>query len=82
MVSGHRADFFFDETLVLTIPLDKPNAEGQDAFKKPHYLLVNLALGSSSGPIEDDKMPQRMVVNTSASISKSSTSFQLVDVRG
>jgi len=58
-----RADFFFDEMLVLTIPLAKPNAEGQDAFKKPHYLLVNLALGSSSGPIEDDKMPQRMIVD-------------------
>lgn len=58
-----RADFFFDETLVLSVPLDRPNAEGQDAFKKPHYLLVNLALGSSSGTIEDDKMPQRMVID-------------------
>ena len=36
---------------------------GQNPFRKPHYLILNLALGGSwGGPIDDSIFPQRMTI--------------------
>ena len=37
--------------------------EGQNPFRQPHYLLLNLALGSNGGPVDTLTFPTRYVVD-------------------
>lgn len=59
-----RIDFFFDDTKYHTYPIDN-NGKGDDnCFRKPHYLLINLALGGSwGGEIDDSILPQKYLVD-------------------
>lgn len=49
-----RIDFFFDDRKYFTFNTDEAGASVENPFCKPHYLLVNLALGGSWGGSFDD----------------------------
>jgi len=58
-----RIDFFYDSHKYHTAWLDKAGAGVENPFRKPHYLILNLALGGSfGGEIEDDCFPQRYLI--------------------
>ncbi len=62
--SAERMDFFFDQRTVHSFPLDQAGQGDDSPFRKPHYLLLNLALGGSWGKDMDDAvLPQRFVID-------------------
>lgn len=59
-----RMDVYFDETKYFTFPLDEATEKGDNCFRKPHYLLINLALGGSWGRAIDDRiLPQKYLID-------------------
>lgn len=59
-----RIDFFFDQTKYHTFKIDKAGEGKDNPFRKPHYLLINLALGGSwGGPIDDSILPQKYLID-------------------
>jgi len=59
-----RIDFFFDDTKFHTFTIDKAGKGGDNPFRKPHYLLINLAIGGSwGGPIDDSVFPQKYLID-------------------
>lgn len=56
--------FFFDKKLYHTFIPDSTKQYGNNAFHKPFYLLLNLALGGDWGKyIQDDNLPQSFLVD-------------------
>lgn len=56
-----RMDFYYDQNKYFTYPVDKAGADDKNPFHKPHYLLMNLAIGGSWGGqkgIDDAVFPQ------------------------
>lgn len=59
-----RIDIFVDDKKYLTFDTSHADNDGQNPFRKPHFLILNLALGGSwGGPIDDSIFPQRMVID-------------------
>jgi beta-glucanase (GH16 family) len=59
-----RIDFFFDQTKYHTFIIDRAGKGKDNPFRRPQYLLINLALGGSwGGPIDDAVLPQKYVVD-------------------
>jgi beta-glucanase (GH16 family) len=59
-----RIDFFFDKQKFHTFAVSEAGAGADDAFRKPHYLLVNLAIGGAwGGEIDDTMLPQKYVID-------------------
>ena len=59
-----RLDFFFDNKKYHTFLLDKAGQGENNPFRKPHYLLLNFALGGSwGGPIDDAVLPQKFLID-------------------
>lgn len=59
-----KIDFFFDGKKYHTFELDKAGKGKDNAFRKPMYLLINLALGGSWGKELDDKaLPMKYVID-------------------
>lgn len=61
-----RMDFFYDENLYFSYPLPKAGADAANPFHKPHYLILNLAIGGSWGGqqgIDDTIFPQRYEID-------------------
>ena len=59
-----RMDFFFDKTKYYTFMIDKAGKGEDNPFRKPHYLLINLALGGTwGGPIDDAVLPQKYLID-------------------
>lgn len=59
-----RIDFFFDDRKYHSVPLDDAGPGEANPFRKPHYLILNLALGGDwGGPINDSKLPQKFVID-------------------
>lgn len=59
-----RFDFYFDDTKYYTFPLNKAGFGKENPFRKPQFLLVNLALGGSwGGKIDDAILPQRYLID-------------------
>ena len=57
-------DFFFDEQKYFTFQIDDAGAGPDNPFRKPHYLLINLALGGSwGGPMDDTVLPQKYLID-------------------
>jgi beta-glucanase (GH16 family) len=53
-------DFFFDQQKYFTFSTDEAGEGPDNPFRKPHYLLINLALGGSwGGPMDDAVLPQQ-----------------------
>lgn len=61
-----RMDFYYDETKYFTYPIEKAGADDKNPFHKPHYLLINLAIGGGWGGqkgIDDSVFPQQYVID-------------------
>jgi beta-glucanase (GH16 family) len=57
-------DFYFDKVKYFTYPLDKAGTGPDNPFRKPHYLLLNLALGGSwGGAMDDSVLPQKYLID-------------------
>lgn len=60
-----RIDFYFDDKKYHTVTAQQViETSGENPFDKPHYLLLNLALGGSwGGEIDDSVLPQKYVID-------------------
>ncbi len=59
-----RVDIFFDGKKYHTVLTDKAGRGEDNPFRKPHYLLLNFALGGDwGGPIDDTMLPQTYLVD-------------------
>jgi len=61
-----RMDFYYDETKYFTYPVEKAGKDDKNPFHKPHYLLLNLAIGGGWGGqkgIDDSVFPQKYVID-------------------
>jgi beta-glucanase (GH16 family) len=57
-------DFYFDEQKYHTFAMNQADDKDDNPFRKPQYLLVNLALGGSwGGQIDDTIFPQKFLVD-------------------
>jgi beta-glucanase (GH16 family) len=57
-------DFFFDDRKYHTFELKAADEKGENAFRKPQFLMMNLALGGSwGGKIDDAIMPQKFLID-------------------
>ena len=62
--SAERMDFYFDKEKYFSFDLDAAADRGANPFRKPQYLLINLALGGSwGGKIDDAVLPQKYLVD-------------------
>jgi beta-glucanase (GH16 family) len=57
-----RIDIYVDDVKYNTMHMDDAGAGDDSPFRKPMYLLVNMAMGSTSGTIDDSKLPARYEV--------------------
>ena len=61
--NSQRMDFFCDQHKYYTFNLSKADDSGSNPYRKPQYLLLNLALGGGyGGPIDDSILPQKFVI--------------------
>ncbi|HEV3271430.1 MAG TPA: glycoside hydrolase family 16 protein [Candidatus Methylacidiphilales bacterium] len=59
-----RIDIFVDDKKYFSLDVGKAADKGENPFHKPHFLILNLALGGDwGGPIDDSIFPQRMTVD-------------------
>jgi beta-glucanase (GH16 family) len=59
-----RIDVFFDSKKYRTVLIDKAGKGEDNPFRKPHYLLINFALGGSwGGPIDETVLPQKFLID-------------------
>jgi beta-glucanase (GH16 family) len=61
-----RMDFYYDESLYFTYPVEKAGTGGKNPFHQPHYLLINLAIGGGWGGqkgIDDSIFPQQYLID-------------------
>lgn len=59
-----RMDFYFNDQKYFTFPIDQANTGAENAFRKPQYLILNLALGGSWGKeIDDTLFPHRYEID-------------------
>jgi beta-glucanase (GH16 family) len=59
-----RMDFYFDQQKYFSFKLDDAGLGPENPFRKPQYLLLNLALGGSwGGPMDDAVLPQQFQID-------------------
>ena len=59
-----RMDFFFDDKKYHTFELNTADEKGENPFRKPQFLMINLALGGEwGGKIDDAIMPQKYLID-------------------
>ena len=57
-------DFYFDQQKYFTFRLDDAGTGPDNPFRKPQYLILNLALGGSwGGPMDDSVLPQQFQID-------------------
>ena len=56
-------EFFYDDTKYFTFNTSQADNGGDNAFRKPFYLLINLALGGWGGEIDDSILPQKYYID-------------------
>ncbi len=56
--------FYYDEKAYYTFSVDEAGTKADNPFRKPFYLLLNLALGGEwGGPIDDSILPGKFVID-------------------
>lgn len=59
-----RIDFFVDGKKYNTFTVDDAGCGEENPFRKPHYLLINLAMGGiAGGKIDDASLPQKYLID-------------------
>jgi len=58
-----RFDFFFDNNKYYTFTIDDAGFGEENPYRKPNYLLINLALGAAGGEIDDSLFPQKYEID-------------------
>jgi beta-glucanase (GH16 family) len=59
-----RIDFYFDDHKYFTYSMDDAGKGEDNPFRKPQYLLINLALGGGwAGDIDDSILPQKYLID-------------------
>ena len=62
--NSNKIDFFFDNTKYFTFNFDNAQDNAEEQFRKPFYLLMNLALGGAWGrEIDDSIFPQKYLID-------------------
>jgi len=61
--TADRMDFFCDGQKYHTVPLAKLDEQGDNAFRKPHYILLNLALEGRNKKLPATAFPQQFIVD-------------------
>jgi beta-glucanase (GH16 family) len=62
--NSQRMDFFCDQVKYFTFNLSQADDEGTNPYRKPQYLLLNLAMGGDyGGPIDQSSLPQKFVID-------------------
>ena len=62
--SQFQIDFYFDNTKYHTFPIDIAGVGEDNPYRKPQYLLINLALGGGcGGKIDDAVLPQKYLID-------------------
>ena len=58
-----RIEFFYDDLNYYTFEIGQAGENDDNAFRKPFYLLINLALGGWGGEIDDSIIPQNYYID-------------------
>ncbi|MFO1499677.1 MAG: glycoside hydrolase family 16 protein [Verrucomicrobiota bacterium] len=59
-----RMDFYFDQQKYFSFEVEGAGTGSDNPFRKPHYLILNLALGGSwGGPMDDAVLPQQFQID-------------------
>ena len=59
-----RFDFFYDDSLYYSFNIDDAEEEGENPYRKPQYLIMNLALGGKAGgKIDDSIFPRQFIID-------------------
>jgi beta-glucanase (GH16 family) len=59
-----RMDFYFDQTCYHRFDVSRADTAAGNPFRRPQFLMLNLALGGSwGGPLDDSILPQQFVVD-------------------
>lgn len=57
-------DVYFDKKKYHSFPIDTAGLGSENPFRKPFYLLMNLAMGANwPGPIDESVLPQQFVID-------------------
>ena len=57
-------DVFFDGKKYHSFSVDEAGSGEENPYRKPHYLLINLAMGGKvGGPIDDSMLPQKYLID-------------------
>jgi beta-glucanase (GH16 family) len=57
-------DLYFDKVKYHSFPIDTAGTGPENPFRKPFYLLINLAMGANwPGPIDDKVLPQQFIID-------------------
>lgn len=62
----NQMQIFVDDLLLNTINLNKTinKSDGQNPFRQPHYILLNLAMGGNrGGSLENTKLPSKYLID-------------------
>ncbi len=59
----HHIDFFFDDRKYFTFDIGQAGAGPDNPFRKPFYLILNLALGGWGGKIDTSALPQHFIID-------------------
>ncbi len=60
---SERMDFYCDQNKYFSFDLSKADENGQNPYRKPQYMLLNLALGGDYGGAIDDTNPMPVYVS-------------------
>jgi beta-glucanase (GH16 family) len=61
--NAERMDFFCNQTKYYTFPLSSADENGDNPYRKPHSLLLSLALVGDKGALDDSSLPQKFVID-------------------
>ena len=58
-----RIDFYYDDRKYFSFDIDQAGTGPDNPFRKPFYMILNLALGGWGGKIDDNALPQKFLVD-------------------